>query len=218
MGAQPELGHTWPVRLGPAATAIGDVALRPLRRSDRTRWQQLRLRDEALIRRWDPTARRGWREQHSATVWREHRVTLRTAARNGLAFPFAITVDSVFAGQVTVAGVQRFPVHSGWVGYWVGSEFTGHGVATLAVALAAGHALGAGGLHRVDATVSPDNAPSRRVLEHLGFRQEGLLRRYLDVDGEWRDHQLWAITVEELPGGAADLLARAHAAVSSPDR
>ena len=125
MGARPELGHTWPVRLGPAATAIGDVALRPLRRSDRTRWQQLRLRDEALIRRWDPTARRGWREQHSATVWREHRVTLRTAARNGLAFPFAITVDSVFAGQVTVAGVQRFPVHSGWVGYWVGSEFTG---------------------------------------------------------------------------------------------
>jgi ribosomal-protein-alanine N-acetyltransferase len=75
-----------------------------------------------------------------------------------------------------------------------------------------------GSLHRVDATVAPENAASRRVLEHLGFRQEGLLRRYLDVDGAWRDHQLWALTVEEIPGGAQELLTRAHAAVASHGR
>jgi [ribosomal protein S5]-alanine N-acetyltransferase len=210
--------RSWPVRLGPVRTAIGDVALRPLRRTDRERWQRLRLNDEALIRRWDPTARNGWRQQHSAAAFHEHRVALRAAARRGHAFPFAVTVRGSFAGQVTVAGVQGFPVQSGWVGYWVGSEFTGHGVATLAVALGVGHALGAGGLHRVDATVAPENAASRRVLEHLGFRQEGLLRRYLDVDGAWRDHQLWALTVEEIPGGAQELLTRAHAAVASHGR
>lgn len=64
-------------------------------------------------------------------------------------------------------------------------------------------------LHRVEATVRPENGASRAVLAKAGFREEGLLKRYLDVDGAWRDHLLVAITVEELNGTVASALVRA---------
>jgi ribosomal-protein-alanine N-acetyltransferase len=64
------------------------------------------------------------------------------------------------------------------------------------------HCFGPVMLHRVEATVRPENAASRRVLEKVGFREEGLLKRYLDVDGAWRDHLLVAITAEEIEGSA----------------
>jgi [ribosomal protein S5]-alanine N-acetyltransferase len=70
-----------------------------------------------------------------------------------------------------------------------------------AVALAVDHCLGAAGLHRIEATVRPENVASRRVLEKLGFREEGIFRRYLDVDGAWRDHLCYAMTAEEVPAG-----------------
>ena len=69
------------------------------------------------------------------------------------------------------------------------------------VALAVDHCFGSVGLHRLEATVRPENAPSLRVLAKLGFREEGLFRRYLDVDGAWRDHLCFAMTVEEPPMG-----------------
>ena len=72
-------------------------------------------------------------------------------------------------------------------------------MATGAVALAVAHLFGPVGLHRVEATIAPENLASRAVVGHLGFRQEGLLRRYLDINGAWRDHLLFALTVEDLP-------------------
>ena len=72
---------------------------------------------------------------------------------------------------------------------------------TAAVALAADHCFGPVGLHRLEATVRPENVASLRVLAKLGFRQEGLFRRYLDVDGAWRDHLCFAMTAEESPTG-----------------
>jgi len=90
----------------------------------------------------------------------------------------------------------------------VAGEFTGGGVATGALALGVDHCFGAVMLHRVEATVRPENAPSRKVLSKVGFREEGLLKRYLDVDGGWRDHLLVAITSEEIEGSAAAQLVR----------
>ncbi len=124
---------------------------------------------------------------------------LAAAARRGEALPFAITVRGVFAGQLTVGGIQRGPLNSAWVGYWVDSTVHGRGVATVAVALALVHALGPVGLHRMEATVAPDNAASLAVLRHLGLREEGLLHGYLHIAGGWSDHLLFAMTAEELP-------------------
>jgi [ribosomal protein S5]-alanine N-acetyltransferase len=95
----------------------------------------------------------------------------------------------------------REPLLSAYVGYWCDTRRTGQGVTTAAVALAADHCFGPVGLHRLEATVRPENAASLRVLSKLGFREEGLFRRYLDVDGEWRDHLCFAITAEEPPTG-----------------
>lgn len=74
------------------------------------------------------------------------------------------------------------------------------GVATAALALGLDHCFGPVTLHRVEATVRPENGASRAVLSKVGFREEGLLKRYLDVDGAWRDHLLVAMTVEEVRG------------------
>ncbi len=74
-------------------------------------------------------------------------------------------------------------------------------MATAATALVVDHCFTAVGLHRVEATVRPENAASLRVLEKLGFRHEGLFRRYLDVDGAWRDHHCFALTTEDRATG-----------------
>ena len=198
----------WPARLGPVATAAGEVRLRPLVRLDGAAWRQLRIRDEALIAPWDASSAASWVRRHSAGMWRTHRAGLALAARHGESMPFAITVDEQFAGQVTIGGIQRGALQSAWIGYWVGSSRAGRGVATVATALATGHAFTSGGLHRLEATVAPENLASRAVLTHLGFREEGLIRRYLHVGGSWHDHVLFALTHEDVPGGTAELLAR----------
>jgi len=141
-------------------------------------------------------------------MWRSHRSLLRVGARRGEVVPFAITVNGEFAGQVTLGGIQRGALRSGWVGYWVASQFHGKGVATAAVALIVAHGFGPVGLHRIEATIAPENLASRGVVAHLGFRQEGHLVRYLDISGAWRDHLLFGMTIEELPGGLPELLDR----------
>ncbi len=123
--------------------------------------------------------------------------------------PYAIELDGEFAGQLTIGNVTHGALRSAWIGYWVASGSTGGGVATAALALGLDHSFGPVMLHRVEATVRPENAASRRVLAKAGFREEGLLKRYLDVDGAWRDHLLVAITIEELNGSVASALVRA---------
>lgn len=129
--------------------------------------------------------------------------------------PYVIEVDGRFRGQLTIGNVTHGSLRSAWIGYWVSTEVTGGGVATGAVALGLDHCFGPVGLHRVEATVRPENLPSRRVLAKVGFREEGLLKRYLNVDGAWRDHFLVAMTAEEPAGSvAAGLVRRGLAAWS----
>ncbi len=201
--ALPEPGRHpgWPARLGGLRTGAGVVALRPVWLRDGAAWSEIRLRDEQHLVRWEPTPPGGWAVRHAAAEWPARWWILRAAARRGSVLPFAVTVDGVLAGQVMIGNVVREPLLSAYVGYWCDTRHTGRGVTTAAVALAADHCFGPVGLHRLEATVRPENAASRRVLAKLGFREEGLFRRYLDVDGEWRDHLCLAMTVEEPPTG-----------------
>ena len=122
--------------------------------------------------------------------------------------PYVIELDGRFRGQLTIGNVTHGALRSAWIGYWVSAEVTGGGVATGALALGLDHCFGPVGLHRVEATVRPENAASRRVLAKVGFREEGLLKRYLNVDGDWRDHLLVAMTVEETEGSVVAGLVR----------
>jgi [ribosomal protein S5]-alanine N-acetyltransferase len=93
------------------------------------------------------------------------------------------------------------PTRSGEVAYWIDEKFAGRGITPTAVAMAVDHCLLVMGLHRLVASVRPENAPSRRVVEKLGFRNEGIRVREVHIDGAWRDHICYALTAEDAPGG-----------------
>ena len=90
---------------------------------------------------------------------------------------------------------------SATIGYWVSERFAGKGATPTAVALATDHCFFGVGLHRMEICIRPENEPSLRVVEKLGFRYEGLRRRYIHINGDWRDHFCFALTVDELPSG-----------------
>jgi len=199
----------WPSRLEALRVPAGVVSVRPLRLRDRRSWRRLRLRDQAYLEVWEPSAAGSWSERHTVGAWFSQYSVLRRLARRGQCFPYTITVNGEFAGQLTVGNVIRGSLRSGWLGYWVASSLAGGGVATAAVALVLDHVFSTAGVHRVEATVRPENLASIRVLKKAGFRQEGRLERYLHVDNAWRDHLYFALTVEEIGDGVVtDLIRR----------
>lgn len=196
----------WPLHAGPLRVRAGVVTLRPVRRRDGRDWSALRLADRDHLEPWEPTVEGPWDRNNARGAWPSVHAAHRRAARAGASLPAVIELDGRYCGQLTVGGISRGALCSGWIGYWVGRRYSGGGVATAALALGLDHALGPADLHRVDATVRPENAASRTVLERCGFREEGLLRRYLHVDGAWRDHLLVARTREEHGRGAVAAL------------
>ncbi|TFV61082.1 N-acetyltransferase [Mycobacterium sp. PS03-16] len=199
----------WPTPVGPLRVAAGVVRLRPVRLRDAGPWSRIRLADRAHLEPWEPATGVEWQQRHAFSSWPSVCSSLRSEARKGRMLPYVIEVDGEFCGQLTVGNVTHGALRSAWIGYWVAREKTGGGVATAALALGLDHCFGPVMLHRVEATVRPENLASRRVLAKAGFREEGLLKRYLDVDGGWRDHLLVAITVEELRVSATAALVHA---------
>ena len=199
----------WPVSVGPLRVRSGVVGLRPIRMRDAAPWSRLRIEDRRFLEPWEPSAEVDWIARHSVSSWPSVCSALRGEARRGRLLPYVIEVDGKFAGQLTIGNVTHGALRSAWIGYWVHSAVTGGGVATGALALGLDHCFGAVMLHRVEATVRPENAASRKVLAKAGFREEGLLQRYLDVDGAWRDHLLVAMTAEEVAGSVTSSLVRA---------
>jgi ribosomal-protein-alanine N-acetyltransferase len=129
--------------------------------------------------------------------------------------PFVVTYDDRLVGQVTVGGITWGSLASAHVGYWVDQRIAGRGVMPTAVALVADHCFGTVGLHRIEVNIRPENAASLRVVEKLGFREEGTREAFLHIAGAWRDHRSFALTADEVPEG---LLARWRAAQQPNDR
>ena len=192
----PLLHPGWPAHL-----SSGPVELHPLRRRDAAEWSRLRLANESWLSPWEPSSPVPWPARHTPAAYRSMRRTVARRARLGASLPFAVRVDGRLAGQVTVDNIVRGALRAGYLGYWIDRSVAGRGVASLAVALVCDHAFGPVGLHRLEADIRPENLPSQRLVERLGFRREGLLRRYLDIDGDWRDHLAYALLAEDLPGG-----------------
>lgn len=126
--------------------------------------------------------------------------------------PFALTYDGPLVGQLTVANIVWGSACSATIGYWLDRAVAGRGVMPTAVALATDHCFRVVGLHRIEINIRPENTASLRVVEKLGFRDEGVRVRLLHISGAWCDHRSFALTAEEVPEG---LLARWHAAQSS---
>ena len=95
-------------------------------------------------------------------------------------------------------GIDWGSLRSASAGYWVAESCAGQGIVPFALAAACDHAFLVLGLHRVEVNIRPENTASLRVVEKLGFREEGLRRHYLHIDGKWRDHRSFALTSEDL--------------------
>ena len=194
----------WPVVL-----FDGRIGLRPLRLRDARAWRDVRARNAGWLHPWEatsPTPVVDAPPTYSAMVRR-----LRTEAREGRTMPLVVTYDAQLVGQLTVGGITWGSLRSAYIGYWVDQSVAGRGIMPTAVAMATDHCF-AIGLHRVEINIRPENMASRRVVEKLGFRPEGLRPKYLHIDGDWRDHLSFALTEDEVPGG---LLARWHASRSA---
>ena len=88
------------------------------------------------------------------------------------------------------------------LGYWMGEPFAGKGYMTRAVRAACVYIFERQGLHRIEAACLPNNEPSKRLLERVGFKQEGYARSYLAINGQWRDHLLFALLEsDKIPPG-----------------
>ncbi len=189
----------WPVHL-----EAGPVGLRPIRLRDVAAWRSVRARNVDWLRPWDATSPETPTAPAPSFASMVRHVS--GEARAGRMLPFVVTYDGVLVGQCTVNNIIRGSLRSASIGYWIDQAYAGRGVMPTAVALAGDHVMAALGLHRLEICIRPENTASIRVVEKLGFREEGMRPRFLHIDGAWRDHRVYALTSEELPLGG--LLAR----------
>ena len=193
----------WPVTL-----ESGEIVLRPIRYRDRKEWSEVRSRNSDWLARWEasnPLPGGGLPD------YRQMVRSLKAQAAQATALPFLITEwtpgfrEPLIVGQLTVSSIVWGSAMSATLGYWVDKDRAGHGIAPTAVALVTDYCFQTLGLHRMEINIRPENGPSLRVVEKLGFRDEGYRPRFLHINGEWADHRSFALTAEEVPGG---LLAR----------
>ncbi|WP_373292754.1 GNAT family N-acetyltransferase [Mangrovihabitans endophyticus] len=203
------LGSTtgWPVVL-----ADGPVVLRPYRRGDAGSWSEVRIANQQWLTPWESAPPGPWAEMNSARAYLYAYRDMRRAARRGESMPFAVCLRTDdgrenLVGHINLGNIVRRAFSSAYAGYWIDSRVAGRGIMPTALALAVDHAFGPGGLHRVEVNIRPENRPSRRVVEKLGFREEAYHPRYMHIDGAWRDHLGYAMTSEEV-AAEGGLLAR----------
>jgi len=180
-------------------TLIGRrVVLRPLVRGDFAAWRDVRRRNAEWLTKWEPQRVAGAPD----VVEDKDAFAPRCAARErerqlGTGHGFGIFVDGQFAGEINLNAIQRGPFQSAYIGYWVDEVHAGRGYVPEAVVLVVRFAFEDLHLHRVQIAIIPRNTASRRVVEKLEIRNEGVAERYLEINGVWEDHMRFAITSEE---------------------
>ena len=159
-------------------------------------WAELRGSSRAFLAPWEPT----W--PHDDLTRPAFRRRLRRYARDvreDRAYPFFIfeAASGELAGGLTLSNVRRGVAQACSLGYWAGERFAGRGLVSDAVRAVLPFCFGPLGLHRVEAACLDANLPSQHVLAAAGFQPEGRARAYLRIDGQWRDHLLFAVLDED---------------------
>ena len=172
------------------------VSLRPFTRSDAESLLGLRIKNRSFLIPFEPQ-----RDVNIYTLSAQRRQieSDEEGFESGRRFAFGIYLGDLLVGRVSLDNVVRGAWQNATLGYFVDREHNGKGIATEAVRAAVGYGFTDAHLHRVQAGVMPRNVRSIRVLEKVGFRFEGTSARYLQINGVWEDHNMYAITVEEWP-------------------
>jgi ribosomal-protein-alanine N-acetyltransferase len=175
----------------------GAIGLRPIRLRDARRLEEELQLNRSWLRKWEATS------PYSQVAF-DTRASIRNLlahSRSGSGLPFILEYEGELAGQLNVSSITWGSLSSATIGYWVAERFAGKSVTPTAVALATDYCFSQLGLHRIEICIRPENAPSLRVVEKLGFRYEGLRRRFIHIDGDWRDHFSFGLVAEEVPRG-----------------
>lgn len=167
------------------------LTLRPPRHGDFRAWSTLREESRAFLTPWEPV----WADDHLSRTAFRHRVGwTQKAIRTERAFPFFVhdRMSGELLGAVTLDNIRRGPAQSGTVGYWIGERHARKGYMREALTAVVAYAFETLNLGRVEAGCLPENTASRRLLEQSGFKYEGVAQAYLQINGRWRDHVLYA--------------------------
>ncbi len=180
-----------PSDFGPVITAER-VMLRTPQMSDYPSWAELRASSRDFLVPWEPL----WApdELTRASFRRRVRHYMRDLREDvGCALFVYDTQTSDLVGGLTLCNVRRGVTQSCTLGYWVGAKFSDRGYMTAAVRAVVPFVFESLELHRLEAACLPANSASTRLLERIGFKREGLARRYLRINGVWQDHVLYAL-------------------------
>ena len=173
------------------------VYLRPPRAGDWQEWADLRAQSRQFLTPWEPT----WPAdalERSAFARRLRRQATEWRNDEGFSFLAFAKPDDVMIGGLGITNVRRGVAQMASIGYWTGRPFVRRGYMTEAVRAVLEFSFTQLGLHRIEAACIPDNLASKGLLVKLGFRAEGEAQSYLRINGEWRDHLLYAILREDL--------------------
>ncbi|MDG1470136.1 GNAT family N-acetyltransferase [Pseudosulfitobacter sp. SM2401] len=167
------------------------MTLRPPIHSDFRPWVALRTQSREFLTGWEPS----WAKDHLSRKAFTNRVYWAQRSINaGTAMPLFLVrrSDDMLLGAITLDNIRRGPSQSGTLGYWTGEPFTRQGYMREAILAVVHHAFTQLDLSRLEAACLPENAASRGVLERCTFKYEGVAQSYLQIDGRWRSHVLYA--------------------------
>lgn len=185
-------------RMAPGSLFGRRVLLRPLEVNDFGGWREVRRRNHDWLTQWEPQRLSGAPDVVEDRTAFANRCSARQRERQrGSGHSFGIFVDDMFAGEINLNSIQRGPFQSCYVGYWIDEALAGNGYMPEALVVVARFAFEELRLHRIQVSIVPRNAASRRVVEKLELRDEGIAVRYLEINGVWEDHVRYGLTVEE---------------------
>ena len=177
--------------------ALSRLYLRPPVRHDWVQWAKLRSESKEFLIPWEPT----WpSDALSKSAFRRRLSRYSEDWSNDRGYSFFIFTKEAqhLVGGITIANVRRGVAQMGSFGYWIGERFARNGYMTEAVQGPASFAFDQLALHRIEAACLPSNEASQGVLKNSGFSYEGTARKYLKINGKWRDHMVFSLIREEL--------------------
>lgn len=175
--------------LWPATLQSGELALRPLRYRDRSKWNGVRARNLAWLKPWEATVPLvPTRERADLPSYFEMVRALNEEGKSGRSFSFAIWKERNLIGQISLGGVIYGAMRGGHIGYWIDQSYTNRGYTTQAVEMVTDFAFKQLFLHRIEINLRPENEASRKVAEKAGYLFESERANYLHINGQWRDH------------------------------
>jgi ribosomal-protein-alanine N-acetyltransferase len=179
------------------------LILRPPLQRDFEAWARLRRDSRAFLTPWEPS----WSRDHlTQRAFRNRVAWAERIIRSGDGLPLFLIerVQGELVGGLTLSNVRRQPAQAASLGYWIGEPFARRGYMSEALNAVREHAFAQLDISRLEAACLPENAASRRLLERCQFKYEGVAQAYLQINGRWRNHVLYAALRADRRGRVED--------------